>query len=118
MMKHPKFVAALGAICTLMASQPLIADEAFVVLEYHLNALTTGSNSGSYVVQPGDTLARIVKQHYGDVANPQDLYGQIVALNPRAFVGGNPNKLLSGVTLSLSGSQVIIRNRRDEIFFF
>ena len=117
-MKQPKFFTALGVICTLMAPQMLRADEAFVVLEYRSNVLTTGSNSDSYLVQPGDTLARIVTQHYGDVANPQDLYSQIVALNPRAFVDGNPDKLLSGVTLKLSGSQVIQRDSRDEIFFF
>ena len=117
-MKHPMFMTALGVICTFAIPQPLLADEAFVVLEYRSHALTAGSNSSAYVVQPGDTLARIVTQHYGFVANPQDLYSQIVALNPRAFVGGNPNKLLSGVTLHFSESGVIPGNGRDEIFFF
>ncbi len=117
-MKHPQFLATISLIYTFVAAQPLLADEAFVVLEYSSHALSTGSNSSDYIVQPGDTLARIVVHHYGHVANIQDLYGQIVALNPQAFVGGNPNRLLSGVTLNLSGAGSIMRNSRDEIFFF
>ena len=117
-MNHPQFLTTIGLIYAFGATQPLLADEAFVVLEYSSHALSTGSNSDGYVVKPGDTLARIVAQQFGHVADPQDLYGQIVALNPRAFVDGNPNKLLSGVTLNFSGAGAIMRNSRDEIFFF
>jgi len=52
------------------------------------------------------------------VADPQELFMQIVAQNPRAFVGGDPNRLLSGVVLNLSGSGSASGNSRDEIYFF
>ena len=117
-MRLPQFLTALGVIYTFAVPQLLLADEAFVVLEYSSQAFSTGANNGGYVVQPGDTLAHVVAQHFGNVENPQDLYREIVALNPRAFVGDNPNKLLSGVTLNLSGAGVIQRNSRDEIFFY
>ena len=94
------------------------ADEAFVVLEYNSYAGSEGAMGDGYLVQPGDTLARIVARHYGRVADPQELFQQIVAQNPRAFVGGDPNRLLSGVVLNLSGSDSVSGNSRDEIYFF
>ena len=94
------------------------ADEAFVVLEYNSYAGSEGAIGDGYLVQPGDTLARIVARHYGAVADLQELFMDIVAQNPSAFVGGDPNRLRSGVVLNLSGSGGASGNGRDEIYFF
>ena len=117
-MRYCKCLFAFVLTQILSHSNPLLAEEAFVILEYNPSAILRGTNSGSYLVQPGDTLARIVAQHYGYVPNQQDLFSQIVAQNPHAFVGGNPNRLLSGVTINLSGADLGSGNGDDEIYFF
>ena len=94
------------------------ADEAFVVLQYNSYAGSEGTMGNGYLVQSGDTLARIVARHYGRVADPQEIFMQIVAQNPRAFVGGDPNRLLSGVLLNLTGPGSTSGNSQDEIYFF
>ena len=118
-MKYGPTVYILGLISTTWCVPALsTADEAFVVLEYNSYAGSEWAMGDGYLVQPGDTLARIVARHYGRVADPQELFMQIVAQNPRAFVGGDPNRLLSGVVLNLSGSGSASGNSRDEIYFF
>ena len=118
MIKNFRFLSALGLITTLLNTQLLFADEAFVVLEYNSSTSLRSGSRGGYLVQPGDTLAGIIEQHYGYVPNQKELFRQIVEQNPRAFVGGNPNRLLSGMTLSLSGARSASENNRDEIYFF
>ena len=117
-MKNLPFLLGFCLLLTLPSPRHLWADEAFVVIEYNSFTGFTRESSGGYLVQPGDTLARIVAQHYGHVADQQDIFQQIVAQNPRAFVGGDPNRLLSGVVLNLSGSGNTSGNSRDEIYFF
>ena len=118
-MKYGHSFYILGLISTTWCVPALsTAEEAFVVLEYNSYAGSEGAMGDGYLVQPGDTLARIVARHYGSVADPQELFMQIVAQNPRAFVGGDPNRLLSGIVLNLSGSGSASGNRRDEIYFF
>ena len=68
-MKIFRFLSAVGIISTLLSAQLLLADEAFVVLEYNSSAILRSGSSGGYLVQPGDTLARIVSQHYGYLPN-------------------------------------------------
>ena len=118
-MKYSPSFYILGLIsATWCVPELSTAEEAFVVLEYNSPAGSEGTMGDGYLVQPGDTLARIVAHHYGSVADPQELFMQIVAQNPRAFVGGDPNRLLSGVVLNLSGSGIASGNSRDEIYFF
>ena len=118
-MKYGRTFYILGLISTTWCVPALsTADEAFVVLEYNSYAGSEVAMGDGYLVQPGDTLARIVSRHYGRVADPQELFMQRVAQNPRAFVGGNPNRMLSGVVLNLSGSGSASGNSRDEIYFF
>ena len=118
MMKNFRFLSALGFISALLSTQFLLADEAFVVLEYNSPASLRSGSGGGYLVQPGDNLARIVSQHYGYLPNQQDVFRQIVEQNPHAFVGRNPNRLLSGVILNLSGSGSASGSISDEIYFF
>ena len=118
-MKYGPTVYILGLISTTWCVPALsTADEAFVVLEYNSYAGSEGAIGDRYLVQTGDTLAGIVARYYGRVTDPQELFMQIVAQNPRAFVGGDPNRLLSGVVLNLSGSGSELGNSRDEIYFF
>ena len=118
-MKYGPTFYILGLISTTWCVPALsTADEAFVVLEYNSYAGSEGAVGDGYLVQPGDTLARIVARHYGRVADPQELFMQIVAQNPRAFVGGDPNRLLSGVLLNLTGPGSTSGNSQDEIYFF
>ena len=117
-MKHFWLLSALGLIFMILNPRPFSADEAFVVLEYNSATSSGDANGERYLVKPGDTLARIVDQHYGYVPNQQELFRKIVAQNPRAFVAGNPNKLLSGIKLNLPGSRSASGNSSDEIYFF
>ena len=118
-MKYSPSFYILGLISTTWCVPALsTAEEAFVVLEYNSYAGSEGAMGDGYLVQPGDTLARIVARHYGRVADPHELFMQIVAQNPRAFVGGDPNRLLSGVLLNLTGPGSTSGNSQDEIYFF
>lgn len=118
-MKYVPSLCMVPLISTALCVPALsTADEAFVVLEYNADARSERVMDDGYLVQPGDTLARIVARHYGPVADPKKIFMQIVAQNPRAFVGGDPNRLLSGVLLNLSWSGSASGNSRDEIYFF
>ena len=117
-MKYFWRLSALGIIFMILSPRPFSADEAFVVLEYNSAANSRDSNSERYLVKPGDTLGRIVDQHYGYTPNQQELFRQIIVQNPHAFVEGNPNKLLSGMKLNLPGALSVSGNSSDEIYFF
>lgn len=55
----------------------------------------------TYVVQAGDTLGGIVNMLYGNssILNRDAIIQALVNKNPRAFVRGNPNRLLAGSTI-------------------
>ena len=55
----------------------------------------------TYIVQSGDTLGGIVNMLYGDtsILNRDAIIQALVNKNPRAFVRGNPNRLLAGSTI-------------------
>jgi Tfp pilus assembly protein FimV len=113
-MKHlKKFSLALGLI-----SGTATADEAFVVLEHRSMQHRSNGSGEYYRVQPGDTLAKIVARHYDETGNRDALFREIVSANPRAFVGSDPDHLLSGSVLNISGSGSSSGDRRDDIYFF
>ena len=113
-MKYPKLFLIVAALVAGSA----IADEGFVVLEYRSMQQVSGGTGGYYRVQPGDTLAKIVALHYEQTGNRNELFRQIVSENPRAFVGSDPDRLLSGSILNVPGSEAFSGNRRDDIYFF
>ena len=113
-MKYLKLVSLVLAFSAGTAH----ADEAFVVLEYRSMQHGASGSSGYYRVQPGDTLAKIVTQHYDQTGNRDELFREIVAANPQAFVGSNPNRLLSGRVLNIPISGSSSGGRRDDIYFF
>ena len=106
------------AIVTTLLTTAAAAEEGFVVLEYR--SMQHGSNGVGryYRVQPGDTLAKIVAAHYKLSGNQKSLFNQIVSQNPRAFIGSDPNRLLSGSILNMPGFENSSGNRRDDIYFF
>jgi Tfp pilus assembly protein FimV len=101
----------------LVSAAPVIAQEPFVVLEYRSGNSAAGGAS-SHRVRRGETLAMIVEKYYGRSAVGRQMFEQIVRSNPRAFVGANPNRLLSGVVLRLPGSDTGDGGRGDDIYFF
>ena len=106
------------AIVTTLLTMPASAEEGFVVLEYRSMQHRSTGVSGYYRVQPGDTLAKIVARHYNQSGNQKKLFNQIVSQNPRAFIGSDPNRLLSGSILNMPGFENSSGNRRDDIYFF
>ena len=101
----------------LVSAAPAIAQEPFVVLEYRSGNSAAGGAS-SHRVRRGETLAMIVTKYYGRSAVGRQMFEQIVQSNPRAFVGANPNRLLSGVVLRLPGGDTGGGGRGDDIYFF
>ena len=57
--------------------------------------------SATYVVQAGDTLGGIVNMLYGNssILKREAIFQALVIKNPRAFVRGNPNRLLAGSSI-------------------
>jgi Tfp pilus assembly protein FimV len=101
----------------LVAAAPAIAQEPFVVLEYRSDN-SANVDAITHQVRRGETLAMIVAKYYGRSAVGRQIFEQIVQSNPKAFVGVNPNKLLSGVVLRLPGSDTGGGGRGDDIYFF
>ena len=101
----------------LVYAVPAIAQEPFVVLEYRSGNSAAGGASSHRVLR-GETLAMIVAKYYGRSAVGRQMFEQIVQSNPRAFVGANPNRLLSGVVLRLPGGDTGGGGRGDDIYFF
>jgi pilus assembly protein FimV len=70
-----------------------------------------GAKKGSYsseasektvTVMKGDTLAKILARYPGLMPPTQaQVFKAVVSLNPEAFVGGNPNRLIVGSQLQL-----------------
>ena len=104
-------------VVLVASAAPAIAQEPFVVLEYRSGNSAAGGAS-MHRVRRGETLAMIVAKYYGRSAVGRQMFEQIVQSNPRAFVGANPNRLLSGVVLRLPGSDTGGGGRGDDIYFF
>ena len=113
-MKYLKLFLLFAALSAGMVN----ADEAFVVLEYRSMQHGSSGSGGHYRVQRGDTLAKIVTQHYDQTGNRDELFREIVAANPHAFVGSNPDRLLSGSVLNIPHSGSSSGGMRDDIYFF
>ncbi|MDA9795499.1 hypothetical protein N9C22_04510 [Paracoccaceae bacterium] len=104
-------------VVLVASAAPAIAQEPFVVMEYRSGNSAAGDAS-MHRVRRGETLAMIVAKYYGRSAVGRQMFEQIVRSNPRAFVGANPNRLLSGVVLHLPGSDTGGGGRGDDIYFF
>ena len=108
----------LFSLFVALSAGTVSADEAFVVLEYRSMQHGSIGTDGYYRVQRGDTLAKIVARHYDNPENRDELFLMIVAANPRAFVGSNPDHLLSGSVLNIPSFGSSSGGQRDDIYFF
>lgn len=107
-------------ICTLIflvfSSGSAFATEPFVILQ---NRSDDGyASSESYIVKRGDTLAKIVALFYPNNTGRTELFRQIVADNPHAFLRMNPNMLLAGKVLKMPNTSDMGQDRGDDIYFF
>ena len=107
-------------ICTLIflvfSSGSALATEPFVVLQ---NRSDGGyASSENYIVKRGDTLAKIVARFYPNNTGRTELFRQIVADNPHAFLRMNPNMLLAGKVLKMPNTSDMGQDRGDDIYFF
>lgn len=113
-----RLALSCGLAAAALPPAPLLAQEPFVVLEYR----GTGGGSlpaggGGHVVAPGETLNAILRRAHGPSADLRALAAETVRLNPQAFRGGDPDRLLAGQRLVLPGGGGI-GGRSDEIHVF
>ena len=105
------YVVLISLTASKVFAQSLPIEEALQLLfedtnfEERISMITDkASNSiqgDTYIVQSGDTLGGIVNMLYGDtsILNRDAIIQALVNKNPRAFVRGNPNRLLAGSTI-------------------
>ena len=105
------YVVLMSLTASKVFAQSLPIEEALQLLfedtnfEERISMITDkASNSiqgDTYIVQSGDTLGGIVNMLYGDtsILNRDAIIQALVNKNPRAFVRGNPNRLLAGSTI-------------------
>ncbi|MFN0163692.1 MAG: FimV/HubP family polar landmark protein [Burkholderiales bacterium] len=65
------------------------------------------ATTGSYEVKRGDTLGKIARQAKPDGVSLEQVLVALLRSNPDAFVGGNMNRLKSGVILNLPDRDAI-----------
>jgi len=66
----------------------------------------TAAQNGQYQVQPGDSLSRISRRWgAGTKHSLNDVSSWILTQNPKAFIGGNPNRLIAGAQLQLPAKE-------------
>lgn len=83
-----------------------LMDDSYPMVELPAKGPAQGDGKGALVtVVKGDTLAKILAR-YPDLMPPSQpqLYKAVVALNPQAFIEGNPNRMVVGAQLQLPGA--------------
>ena len=105
------YVILISLTASKVFAQSLPIEEALQLLfedtnfEERISVITDRASDSiegdTYVVQAGDTLGGIVNMLYGDtsILNRDAIIQALVNKNPRAFVRGNPNRLLAGSTI-------------------
>jgi Tfp pilus assembly protein FimV len=93
------------------------AQDSDVVLQYNSERLDGVDHGNRYQVQRGETLYSILRTHFGSDADLSGLARATVALNPRAFRGGDMNRLLAGQTITLPHGAAA-PSEPDDIYFF
>ncbi len=85
---------------TKLAKQPAPRPQALTERRQQTSPLTIGS--GDYRVQSGDSLSKIADTLVrGTDVSRQQMMQWLLANNPRAFINGDPNRLMAGVRLTL-----------------
>ena len=76
-------------------------------------ASAAATASAGHTVQAGDTLSGLAAQMRGPGQSINAVMAALLAANPEAFIGGNPNLLRRGATLDVPGAGAIARADQD-----
>ena len=94
-------ILALVATTLARAEEPVSAERRAVVAERARKAAEARA-TGRWRVAPGEHVRLIARQLFpGDRARERRLADAIVAANPRAFVEGDPDRLIAGARLEI-----------------
>jgi Tfp pilus assembly protein FimV len=80
---------------------PTLAQEPWVTLYTTNSPESMQGQDMKHVVARGETLLGVLNSRYDGTEHMQQLVGQVVADNPRAFHGGSPDRMIEGQTLIL-----------------
>ncbi|MFD1510667.1 FimV family protein [Lacimonas salitolerans] len=106
-----------SAALLITIAAPAHAQDPDLVLRYNSDLLAGGVSENRHHVQQGETLYSILLTHFGHNADLPSLARATLALNPRAFRGGDMNRLLAGQTITLPHGAAG-PSEPDDIHFF
>ena len=128
------YAISIFLIASSATAQSLPIEEALQLLfedtnlEERISLITDRASnsieSATYVVQAGDTLGEIVNMLYGNssILKREAIFQALVIKNPRAFVRGNPNRLLAGSSIERLEPEdllnLIFNNYGEEVSHF
>lgn len=103
-MRHYRLISCCTLLLGVLVSHRASAEDALpTVLVPAPTSATAQPNAprdAEYTVRRGDTLDRILVRHFGVPAQALKAWrAQVVAHNPTAFKGRNPNRLMPGSRL-------------------
>lgn len=98
MMQLRKAILPLFAL--LVLPQTAKAQEPFVLL-CTTDCFGTVAPSQHHIIAPGENLLSILRQYRYGSTDLQSVVAQVVQDNPRAFLRGDPDRMLAGQTLIL-----------------
>lgn len=106
-----------SAALLIAVAMPVDAQDANVVLQYNSDLLAGDDTANRHRVQQGETLYSILRTHFGRDADLPGLARATLALNPRAFRGGDMDRLLAGQAIILPHGAAA-PSEPDDIYFF
>jgi Tfp pilus assembly protein FimV len=115
--KMTRWTLFWSAALLIAVGAPADAQEFNVVLQYNSDLLAGADPANRHRVQQGETLYSILRTHFGRDTDLPGLARATLALNPRAFRGGDMNRLLAGHTITLPHGAAA-PSEPDDIFFF
>jgi len=87
---------------TLARAEAPVPPERRKVLEERARKVVEARATGRWIVAPGEHVRLIARQFFpADLARERRLAHAIAAANPRAFVGGDPDRLIAGARLEI-----------------
>ena len=101
-------VSAEAAIAATPQSQPAVAPEPRHQRRVHAApAVREPAGEGKYLTQRGDSLWRIANRVRSAQVPVEQAMAVILALNPNAFINGNPNLLKEAATITVPSAEQI-----------
>lgn len=115
--KMTRSTSCWSAALLVAIAVPVDAQDSNVVLQYNSDQVAGADPANRHRVQQGETLYSILRTHFGRDADLPGLARATLALNPRAFRGGDMNRLLAGQTITLPHGAAG-PSEPDDIYFF